>query len=77
MIRRMGHRIKGDEHILGDSDFVDQVLKAGQNELERKSAYRRQGYDFDWLVDRVAAILDMTPEAVRARSSLLYWAHRK
>jgi REP element-mobilizing transposase RayT len=85
--RRKGLRIKGDERILGDSDFVDQVLKAGQDELERKSAYQRQGYDFNWLVGHVAAIMDMTPEAVmkpgrypktvRARSILLYWAHRE
>ena len=34
---RMGfERIKRDEHILGDGDFVETVLKETQEQLERK-----------------------------------------
>ena len=87
MIRAKGSRIKGDERILGDSDFVDGVLKASQDKLERKAELHRRGYDFNWLVGRVAHLLDMKPDevlkpgryprTVMARSILLYWAHRE
>ena len=87
VIQSKGQRIKGDERILGDSDFVEAVLNASQAELDRKTAYESKGYDFDWLVDYVAAILDMKPKevvkqgrypkTVKARSMLLYWAHRE
>jgi hypothetical protein len=47
----------------------------------------RRGYDFNWLVGRVAHLLAMEPDevlkpgryprTVMARSILLYWAHRE
>lgn len=87
LIRGMGQRIKGDERILGDGDFVNAVLKASQDELERKASYQSKGYDFDWLVGCVARLLNMSaeevlksgryPRTVNARSILLYWAHRE
>ena len=87
MIRGKGQRIKGDERILGDSDFVDAVLKASQDQLDRQAELHRKGYDFNWLVGRVANLLDMKPDevlkpgryprTVKARSILLYWAHRE
>jgi hypothetical protein len=43
-------RMKGDELILGYGDFVETVLKAAQENLDRKSSIRALGYDFDWLV---------------------------
>lgn len=86
-LREKGQRIKGDERILGDVDFVREVLAAGQDKLERKTAYRSKGYDFDWLVTRVAKLLKMDiedvlkpgryPQTVMARSIVLYWAHRE
>lgn len=87
LLRKRGQRIKGDERILGDSGFVCEVLTASQDELERKAQYRQKGYDFNWLVARVARLLGMDidevltagryPQTVRARSILLYWAHRE
>jgi chromosomal replication initiation ATPase DnaA len=62
-------------------------LTASQDELERKTEYRQKGYDFNWLVDRVARLLEMNmdevltagryPQTVKARSILPYWAHRE
>jgi len=37
---------KGDERILGDSDFVELVLAKQNERLERHYALRAQGYDF-------------------------------
>lgn len=86
-IRAAGQRAKGDERILGDTDFVDSALAASNDALERKAVYDRDGYDFDWLVRRVAKLLSMDieevlrqgryPQTVKARSILLYWAHRE
>ncbi|CAB1062353.1 hypothetical protein D1BOALGB6SA_7130, partial [Olavius sp. associated proteobacterium Delta 1] len=36
-------RMKGDERILGQGDFVETVLKAAQENLDRKSMIRALG----------------------------------
>ena len=82
--RRQKIHVKGDERILGDSDFVESVLE-GQNErLERRYRIQMQGYDFDKIADRVAKTFELKPEELRrnvkqrrrvkARSLLCYWA---
>ncbi len=85
--RKAGIRLKGDERILGDSDFVEHVLKAAGESLEQKYELKASGHDFDSVAKRVANIFDMTveevmahgksPETVKARALLCYWAHRK
>jgi chromosomal replication initiation ATPase DnaA len=76
--------IKGDERILGDSDFVESVLEEQDERLERRYQIQILGYDFDKVVDRVAAIFELKPQEVqsnvkqrmrvKARSVLCYWA---
>jgi len=83
----MSERIKGDERILGDGSFVEEVLRVSQERLERRYGYHSRGYDFDWLVDRVAELLHLDrdkvtrpgryPDTVEARSALCYWAARE
>ena len=80
-------RIKGDERILGDGDFVKEVLESCQQQLERRHQYLAQGCDFNWLVGQVASLLRLKPEivtrrgrypdTVEARSVLCYWAARE
>ena len=80
-------RIKGDERILGDGDFVQEVLETCQEQLERRYHYQAKGYDLDWLADQVAALLGLEkdivtrpgryPDTVEARSVLCYWAARE
>ena len=86
-LRRSVNRVKGDERILGDGDFVETVLKAAQENLERKYKLEAQGYSFDWLVKRVAQLLELEPkdvlaagkyaQSVKARSLLCYWGTRE
>lgn len=86
-IRRAGIRVKGDERILGDSDFVQAVLKTAEEELEQKYDLRARGYNFDKVVRRVADVMNIkkehvtafgkSPQTVKARSLLCFWAHRK
>jgi len=80
-------RMKGDERILGQGDFVETVLKAAQENLDRKSKIRALGYDFDWLVGRVLGLFGLTfnglltggkqRRIVLARSVLCYWGTRE
>jgi REP element-mobilizing transposase RayT len=86
-LRGIGERIKGDERILGDGDFVESVLSASNERLERRARLRAAGYDFDRLVERVAVLFEMRPHevlregkharTVAARSVLCYWANRE
>ncbi len=43
--REKGDRIKGDERILGDSDFVLQVLEETEEQFNRFYEMKRHGYD--------------------------------
>jgi putative transposase len=86
-LHKAGIRVKGDERILGDSDFVLNVLKTADERLEKKYELKAKGYDFDRVVQRVAQVMGMepdevmalgkSPERVRARAILCFWAHRK
>ena len=86
-MRRGFERMKGDERILGEGDFVETVLKAAQEDLERKYKLKAEGYSFDWLVRRVARQLELEPkdvvasgkyaQRVKARSLLCYWGTRE
>jgi putative transposase len=87
VMRRGFERMKGDERILGEGDFVETVLKAAQENLDCKSQLEAQGYSFDWLVGRVARQLEVEPkdvlapgkyaQSVKARSMLCYWGVRE
>jgi REP element-mobilizing transposase RayT len=87
VLRRSTNRVKGDERILGDGDFVEMVLKISQEELDRKSKLKAFGYNFDWLVQHVASVLGVDQnlvlnsgkyaQSVKARSLLCYWATRE
>jgi REP element-mobilizing transposase RayT len=86
-LRKVGIRFKGDERILGDSEFVEQVLKAAEDRLERRYAIEVKGYDFEKVVARVAAVLNIEyrivlsrskdPLTVKARRLLCYWANQE
>jgi len=85
--RKAGIRVKGDERILGDSDFVETVLASAKEAFEEKYLLEVQGIDFDQVVLRVAKVMKVrpdqvtacgkSPQTVQARSLLCFWAHRK
>ena len=86
-LRGSTDRIKGDERILGDGDFVQEVLTSCRQQFERRYHYKFKGYDFDCLVNRVATLFGLEkdrvtrpgryPDTVEARSVLCYWAVRE
>jgi putative transposase len=86
-MRKSESRMKGDERVLGQGDFVETVLKAAKESLDRKSTIRSLGYDFEWLLDRVLGLFGLTfkelltggkqRRTVQARSVLCYWGTRE
>ena len=85
--RKVRIRLKGDERILGDGNFVEKVLKSAQESLGEKYGLENRGYDFDKAVERVSEQMDMdasqviafdkAPKTVQARALLCFWPHRK
>jgi REP element-mobilizing transposase RayT len=78
---------KSDERILGDGEFVEQVLKEAEEDQERKNRLVKQGYDLETIATRAAESLDVEAsdiwaggkdrKRVKARSLLCYWAVRE
>ena len=77
-------RIKGDVRILGDGEFVEEVLARAEEKFTREHELKKLGYDIEKVEQRVAEVLDMPAEEVRkkgrerfrveARSLAIYWA---
>jgi putative transposase len=86
-LRQMGVHFKSDERLLGDSDFVDTVLKAADEKLDRKYRIQAEGWNFEAVVSRVCDLFKLTGSEVLsvskqrkravARSVLAYWAVRE
>ena len=86
-MRSERQRIKSDERILGNSDFVESVLKAAEEKYEETHHLKAQGYDIEMAVKRVSDVFGIesdqfmtpgkNPVSVRARSLLCYWVVRK
>ena len=82
-----GVRMKGEERILGDGDFVMEVLKVFQEEMERRYRLKAVGFTLEKLARRVAEIFGMEvgdiwlsgkhARIVPARSVFCYWAVRE
>jgi REP element-mobilizing transposase RayT/DNA-binding Lrp family transcriptional regulator len=78
---------KSDERILGDGDFVQEVLTVSQEHMERKYHLLAQGVDLERIASRVSDLMGMERSRiwapgkersrVTARSLLCYWAVRE
>ncbi len=81
---KSGEYQKGDERILGDGEFVTEVLACAKEKLENKYRMKAKGFDLESLIHRVAEltglagdeILDGVRDQKRidARSILVHWA---
>jgi chromosomal replication initiation ATPase DnaA len=86
-LQRDGIRVKGDERILGSSDFVEEVLKRANEELEKRTLLQAKGPDLDQLIKKVAKYYRIDVDELKtaskartvslARSVLCYLAVRK
>ena len=86
-MRRMEAHLKGDERILGDSDFVMQVLESAQERMEERYRLASQGHTFERMVEHVSDYFGLSvedilspgkhPHRVKARSVTACLAVRK
>jgi putative transposase len=87
-IRLKGHnRLKGDERILGNSDFVMMILSEANEKFDRLYELKSKGYDLNKVEKRVREIYPIDKDElyssgrqkirVEARSLLCYWAVRE
>jgi len=83
-MRRLREHVKSDERVLGDSDFVQSVLTAQDEQLEARYLLESQGYDFGYALARVAQLTGLEPDQILkpgkqadrlyARSLICHWA---
>jgi len=76
--------IKSDERILGESDFVADILSQANEKFERKYELKRLGYDLNQVAGRAAEIFEIEVDSiflkgrqqkrVNARSLFCFWA---
>jgi len=86
-LRENGIRLKGDERILGDTEFVLDMLARADEHLSGQVRLKTTGIDFDTAAKRVAELLglpveavlrrDKTPQSVLARRLLCHFAHNE
>ncbi len=86
-LRQSQTHIKSDERILGDGEFVSEILSQAEESYKRRAALKAQGMDVTFIAKRVADLFDLSEddvwregkyrEVVRARSLLCYWAVRE
>ena len=77
-------RIKSDQRILGESDFVKEVLSESEDQFSRRYKLKSLGYDFEKIADRVCELFGIEQDdlfgkgrqrdRVRARDLVSYWA---
>ena len=83
-VRDSEGRTKGDQRILGGSDFVMKVLRQAGEDYERKTLAKMKGYTTDTVADIIAGMYNTTrsevlskgkcPSRVEARSLFCYVA---
>ncbi|MGV8073401.1 MAG: hypothetical protein AB2L11_02405 [Syntrophobacteraceae bacterium] len=83
-MRKAGIHQKSDERLLGDGDFVQDVLLRAKERLHRKYALAAKGIGFEHLAQWVSEFTQIPLQApagprkerrtVRARSILCFWA---
>jgi putative transposase len=87
-LRLKGHDpLKGDERILGDSDFVTSILAEANEKLDRYYEIKSQGYTIEKVEKRVIEIFGIERDViyskgrrkiqVAAKSLQCYWAVRE
>ena len=84
---KIKERIKSDERILGDSEFISQILSEADDELDRRYRLKSQGYDISSVEERVFGIYEIEKKDLysgsrkqkisEARSIFCYWCVRE
>lgn len=57
-------RIKSDQGILGESEFLSEVLSESADQFFRKYRLKSPGYDFDKVLERVSTVFHLEKEYI-------------
>ncbi len=84
ILKETGDYQKGDERILGDGNFVNEVLASAEEKLKKRYQMKAEGYDLERLAMRVSEVTDIETAEIfdnqrdsrrtGARSLLCFWA---
>ncbi|MBA2123989.1 hypothetical protein B9J78_03530 [bacterium Unc6] len=58
-MRRKKEYWRGDERILGDSDFVNKVLRDAEETLDRRDKFQKEGWGLETISEKICALLNM------------------
>ena len=59
-----------DERILGDGDFVEDVLSAAQEQMEKSYRLVAKGYDLDKIASKISDLMQIKPSEIWALEML-------
>lgn len=78
---------RSDERVLGDSDFVESMLKISNEALSQKEKLKKEGWNIHKLVKRASELLGINNEDIarrgrqdnvsKARSLVAYWGRKE
>ena len=57
-------RVKGDDRILGDSEFVLRMLKEADEKFDRYYELKQRGYNLQSVEERVCKIFDLSAAGI-------------
>jgi len=60
-------RIKSDQRILGESDFVMDILSESEENFSRKYRLKSRGLNFEKVAERVSSLFDLEKDYITAR----------
>ncbi len=80
-------RIKSDQRILGESDFVEEVLSVSEESFNRKYELKKRGINYNKILEKVSTLFDLEKDyitgkgrqkdRVEARDLVCYWCSVK
>jgi putative transposase len=86
-LRGSGQTWRGDERVLGDGAFVDQVLKDSEEEILKRERLTREGWDSGRIIKRVCTLFGISESQIlkrgresvmsRARGVAAYWMNKE
>jgi len=86
-LKKLGERWQGDDRILGDGEFVEQILKHAEEMMRKKEKMQRAGWNLDRLADYVCVITGTSKYALnqkgrsnnlsKAKSLIAYWGYNE
>ena len=86
-LRDSGERVRGDERILGGTEFVERVLKESEEQWEKRFLLKQRGVNLKRLLENVASHFGVetedlksgskVPTIAKARAVLCYMGVRK